>query len=443
MLATLVVRRVTRAVFRGRRADLLVVAVGVALVAVAAVVGVLLTDRGVRLYVDAPPLYARWQPHAGIGTPLAVAVAAATVYWGPRWAARLSWPRVLGAGYLAALAWTLSLALVDGWSGGLATRLTPPGEYLDSVRHVTDIPAMIERFAGGILDFTDHSWPTHVAGHPPGALLVFVVLDRLGLGGGGPAALACALIGSTVAISVPVTLRALRDEAAARAALPFVVLFPGAVWIGASADGVFTGVVAAGLALLAVRGPVAVTGLAGGILLGFALYLSYGLVLVAPLALAVVAMRRRQPAGVLVAAAAGAGAVVVTFTVAGFWWLDGYHLVVQRYYQGWAADRPYTYWVWANLACVVLAAGPVVGPAFLRAWRPGGPVRALAAAAALAVVVADLSGLSKAEVERIWLPYTVWLLVATARLPDGDRRAWLTVQATTALAVNHLLWTNW
>ena len=38
---------------------------------------------------------------------------------------------------------------------------------------------------------------------------------------------------------------------------------------------------------------------------------------------------------------AGTGAVVAGFTLAGFWWLTGYHLVVQRYYQGWAADRPY------------------------------------------------------------------------------------------------------
>jgi len=61
--------------------------------------------------------------------------------------------------------------------------------------------------------------------------------------------------------------------------------------------------------------------------------------------------------------------------------------------------------------------------------------------AALVVVAADLSGLSKAEVERIWLPFAVWLLVAVAHLPAHTHRWWLAGQALTALAVNHLLWT--
>jgi hypothetical protein len=40
---------------------------------------------------------------------------------------------------------------------------------------------------------------------------------------------------------------------------------------------------------------------------------------------------------------AGAVAVVAGFAGAGFWWLDGYRLVVERYHQGIAADRPYSY----------------------------------------------------------------------------------------------------
>ncbi|MGW1450396.1 hypothetical protein ACWCO3_19240, partial [Micromonospora sp. NPDC002411] len=70
-----------------------------------------------------------------------------------------------------------------------------------------------------------------------------------------------------------------------------------------------------------------------------------------------------------------------------------------------------------------------------------GPAVWLPVAAAVAVLAADLSGLSKAEVERIWLPFAVWLLVATAHLPRGHQRWWLAGQAATALAVNHLLWT--
>ncbi|MEV6971815.1 hypothetical protein AB0M47_42640, partial [Hamadaea sp. NPDC051192] len=65
----------------------------------------------------------------------------------------------------------------------------------------------------------------------------------------------------------------------------------------------------------------------------------------------------------------------------------------------------------------------------------------LALGAVAAIVVADLSGLSKAEVERIWLPFAIWLPAAAALL--SHRKAWLVAQAATALAVNHLLHTVW
>ncbi|MGK5443563.1 hypothetical protein ACSNN7_17345, partial [Micromonospora sp. URMC 105] len=477
------------------RGDVVVLGVEAALLAAAVIVGAVLNHRGVGLHADAAPLFATWRPHLGWGTPAAVLVAVVVLGPGLRWARTARWTPLLGAGYLAAVAWTLALALVDGWSAGLTRRLTPQAEYLHEVPRVTEVRGMLAGFTDRILDFQPDSWSTHTAGHPPGALLVFVGLDRVGLGGGTAAALACVLVGASVAVSVPVALRALGAGEAARAVLPFLVLLPGAVWVGASADGAFTGVVAAGLALLAVRGPV--TALAGGLLLGFALYLSYGFVLVGPLALAVLALRPARRRNALLAGTAGVAAVVAAFSLAGFHWWQGYDRVVERYYQGWAADRPYGYWVWANLAALLLSAGPVAGPALRRAylaaragWRspvhpadPAAPASAahragsapaaaparagqvwgglvaqrwaglasrvrllgpavlLPAAATLAAVGADLSGMSKAEVERIWLPFAVWLLVAAAHLPAPARRWWLAGQALTALTVNHLLLT--
>ncbi|MDG4830690.1 hypothetical protein O7627_15455 [Solwaraspora sp. WMMD1047] len=437
---------------RPGRADAVTLGVELVLIAAAVVVGVVLNQRGVRLHADTAPIYASWRPHVGWGTPVAVAVAAAVVGWGPRWARTARWGPLLAVGYLGAVAWTLSLAMIDGWSAGVAERLTAQAEYLHEVPRITDIAAMVAGFSDRIIDFRPGSWSTHTAGHPPGALLVFVWLDRLGLGGGAAAGLACILTGASAAVTVPTALRWLGAAEAARTVLPFLVLLPGAVWIGASGDGVFTGVVAAGLALLAARHPAAL--LTGGVLLGFALYLSYGFVLVGPLALAVLALRRGRFLPALLIAGVGVAAVVVAFTVAGFWWWDGYQLVVERYYQGWAAERPYAYWVWANLAALLLSAGLVVGPALRRtvvaAWHAGRregqagvarPTIVLPIAAAVSIVAADLSGLSKAEVERIWLPFVVWLLVATAHLPAGGRRWWLAGQAATALAVNHLLFT--
>src|SRR5439155_14248166 len=127
--------------------------------------------------------------------------------------------------------------------------------------------------------FTEQAafWTTHVGAHPPGALLVFVMLDRIGLSGGGPAGLLVILVGSSAGPAVAVCARALGAEASARAALPYLVLFPGAVWVGVSADGMFAAVLAWGVALLAVgasgRGHRAdMASIGGGLLLGYTLY---------------------------------------------------------------------------------------------------------------------------------------------------------------------------
>jgi hypothetical protein len=420
------------------RADVLAAAAAAALFALAAVVGAVLGLAGHPVRAPAAPLFGHVLPHVGPGTPLALVLAGLTVLCGPGLADRLRWSRLLPVAYAAAVAWTVSLALVDGWHRGLAGRLATRHEYLSEVHRAT-----VRGFADRILDGQPDAWTTHVAGHPPGALLVFAGLDRVGLGGGGWAATACVLVGASVAVTVPLTVRMLAGDAAARAAVPFVVLFPGAVWVGASADGLFAGVTAAGVALLAAAAVHKGHGLAlgAGVVLGAGCFLSYGLVLMAPVAFAVLVVTRRWV--LLPAAVLGAVAVTVAFAVAGFWWLDGYHLVVARYHQGIADERPYAYWVWANLACVVAAAGPVAA-VFLRRIVSGGPRWVLVPlSAVVALLLADLSGLSKAEVERIWLPFTVWLMAGAAVLPRGDRRGWLAVQAATALAVNHLVLTAW
>lgn len=431
------------------RADLVAAGVGLALIATASAVGGALYLAGRPVHASSAPFTAAWLPHAGPGTPLALAVAALVVWHGPRLAGTLSWRRLMISGYAAAVAWILSLALVDGWQRGVAGRLVTKDEYLSEVGGVTDVPAMLRGFAGRIVDFQPDSWTTHVSGHPPGAFLVFVGLDRIGLGGGAWAALACVAAGALVAVAVPVTVRALGDEEAARVAVPFLVLFPGAIWIGVSADGLFAGVTATGVALLAValtRRRLG-TGAVAGAVLVLGLYLSYGLTLMAVLALTVLLIARRTGPvwrTTAVAVVAGAG-VAAAFTLAGFWWLDGYHLVVVRYYQGIASDRPYAYWVWANLALVVACAGPAATVIARRAlaFPARGPAVLLPVAGLVAIVAADLSGLSKAEVERIWLPFAVWLTAGAALVPPAGRRGWLIAQAVTALVLNHLLLTTW
>ncbi|WP_370457868.1 hypothetical protein [Actinoplanes sp. OR16] len=420
----------------------------VILVAAAAAAAVVLGAAGRPVRASAAPLFGHVLPHAGPGTPLAVAIAVAVVRWGPGLAAALSWRRLLLAGWATAAAWTFALALVDGWQRGVAGRLTTRFEYLSEVPGVTDVPAMLRGFTGRIVDGTADPWTTHVAGHPPGALLVFVGLDRLGLGGGAWAAIVCVAAGCAVTVAVAVTLRALGDEAAARAAMPFLVLFPGAVWIGVSADGLFAGVAAGALAMLAAglsrRSRWALLG--GGAGLAACAYLSYGLILLAfPAAAIVVASRGRWRW--LGWAVAGAAAVAGAMTAAGFDWWQGYELVRVRYYQGLASDRPYPYWIVANLAALALCAGPAAAVMVRRAAAASRSARRspvlLCLAAVAAITVADLSGLSKAEVERIWLPFAVWLPAAAVLVPYRDRRFWLGAQAGTALLVNHLVLTAW
>ncbi|MEV6304493.1 hypothetical protein AB0M02_34150 [Actinoplanes sp. NPDC051861] len=414
----------------------------------AALAGAALGWAGRPVHASAAPLFGHVLPHAGPGTPLAVAVAAAVIGWGPRLADRLPWRPLLAAAWVASVAWTFALALVDGWHRGVTGRLTTRFEYLAEVPGVTDVPAMLRGFTARILDGSADSWTTHVAGHPPGALLVFVGLDRLGLSGGAWAAAACVLAGCAATVAVAVTVRALGDENAARVALPFLVLFPGAVWVGVSADGLFTGLAAMAIALLAVglSRPSRWLVAAGGAGLAACAYLSYGLVLLALPVLAVIAVRRAR-FRLLGWAILGAALVVAAMTGLGFHWWEGYHLVQERYYQGLASRRPYAYWIWANLAALTLSAGPaavvVLRRAAKRAWTTHMPAALLVVAAAAAIVAADLSGLSKAEVERIWLPFAVWLPAAAALLPEPDRRGWLCLQAACALAVNHLVLTAW
>lgn len=449
---------------RGRRGLLLDVgAAGAAalLFAVARVVGRSYDPDTVRLRWA--PLYAYWLPHWGPGTPAAAVVAVLVVCWGPAAARTLRWRRLLLACWAGSMAWIWSLALVDGWQRGVARRLTSRYEYLQSVGGVHDIAATLRGFTGHILIHSPDHWPPHVAGHPPGALLTFVLLDRIGLGGGAWAAAWVVTAASSAAVAVLVAVRALASEEAARRAAPFAVLAPAAVWLGVSGDGWFAAVGAWALALLALaatrraRAPRTVA-VCSGLLFGLVCYLSYGLVLLGLIALAVlVVARTARPVPYVLA---GMLPWCAVFTAAGFWWFDGYATLAERYYQGAAGVRPYGYFVWANLAAQVLVLGPAGVAALRRAaagggvpWGrrhrlAGGPARpaallVLVAGAACTVLLADVSGMSKAETERIWLPFTCWLLPAAALLPDRWARWWLAAQAAVALAVNHLLVTGW
>jgi hypothetical protein len=225
---------------------------------------------------------------------------------------------------------------------------------------------------------------------------------------------------------------------------------PAAVWVATSPDALFAGVTAWGIALLALaaRKDSAVRALAAGLLLGLCLYLSFGLAAAGLIALAVVLVQARTlgPIGVvrvLAVAAVGVAAVAAVFTLGGYWWFDGIAVDAQRVMDGAAYDdriRHLHYFYAANAAAGVIAAGPaiVAGLAGMR-----GRLLFLPLAAVVGMAVSDGSGLVLGETERIWLPFVVWLLPATATLPPRSQRLWLAVSALLAITVEVVVRSPW
>jgi hypothetical protein len=380
---------------------------------------------------------------------LPAAVLAGTGIWAmPTLARRLRWRSLLGASWVLASAWALALAGTSG-PNGITHRLTTPDEYLPELAHVHGLGGYLATFTQHVHDPAPGQflWSTHVSGGPPGMLLIFAVLARIDLDGPAWAALLVVLVGTAAVPAAAITARCVAGQAAARRAVPFLTFPVLAIWVATSADAFFLGVGTWGVALLAVAARTAsrrradAAALGGGLLLGLALYCSYGIAPLGLLALAVViSPRRPRP---LLLGAVGVALVAAGFAGFGFWWSTGLTATRVRYAEGIATIRPYGYFLLANLAALAVALGPaaIAGLAALRGrsrlWWPVG-------AALLAVAGADLSGLSKGEVERIWLPFAIWLLLATAELGDeSTRRRWLAAQIGTALLLQVHLTTYW
>lgn len=397
------------------------------LLVVARVWGVSRPDQEL-LYLDAIPFYGRWDltPVWRLAAPVAVGAAAVLVL--PSLAVQWPWRRVLGAVAAGATLWSLALEAADGTGFGDIGRA-----YGDHTGLVDDRggPAAFLR------TYVEHqdAVPVHLKAHPPGLVLTLWASARLGLSGPGwETALAMAGV-AAAAVAVLAIARDVVSERFARAAAPFVVLAPAAVW-HTNADVVFGGIALAGVALVVVARRWT-TAAAGGAVFGLSLLFSYGLALLAVPIAAIVLWRRRP---VVLAAAAAAGAAVVALPLAwGFWWLEGLAETRVQYYDGIGAERPYQYFVLANLAVFLAAVGPATAAGLARLRDP----RAwLVVGSGLAVVLlADLSGLSKAETERIWQPFMPLVLLAGGALSPSRR--WLAVQVAAAVVLQAALRSPW
>lgn len=427
---------------RRRRLAALALFLWVALIVIAKVWGEHVVAIGDTLRLHAPPLTGSYRRHIGAGMIPTVVVGAAAIIVLPRAAVRLRWTRLVLLVAAFSVAFAVALAVLRGW-GGITDPLVP-GQYIRTVGRVGDPFVFLSQFADRIAEYN-----IHTQGHPPGMVLVLWALDRIGLGGTTPNA---ALVMAGGAASIAAVLVALRDvagETHARRAAPFLAVAPAAIW-WSSGDAFFAGVSAwaATLVILATnregRRSDAMA-IAGGFLFGVTAFLSYGLVLVAVIPLVVAYARRRfRP---IVLAGLGAAPVFLAFLAAGFWWFAGLIATHERYYAGVAARRPYSYFALGNIAAFALALGPAVAVAL--AWLSDRRVWLLVGGGLAVMALADISGMSKAEVERIWLPFVPWVVLATTALGAaalgrlGARRGWLGLQVATALAIEMSVRSPW
>ena len=370
---------------------------------------------------------------------------------------RLRWWPLLGCAWACAAGWAVLLAASSGWRA-VASPLTSSTEYRAALPSVGN-PA---QFVHGFIAHA-HLYSTQVKAHPPLPVLVLWSLEHVGLRGPGWSAALVIAVGTSAVVAVAATIRCVAGEDVARRAIPFLVLAPGTAWIATSMDGLFTGVVAWAVALVALSRiqpsttRVVAVAAGGGVLVGCVAYLSYGLLPVGALVVTAllisvrwseersvsrdpaVRSRRMWAIGGL---AVGLGIVVAAFTADGFWWPDGvratHHFYAHNYGSG---SRPYGYFLLADLAVFAVMIGPatVAGVARLNVRRD--PAAWLVVAALIAVAVSDLSGYMRGEVERIWLPYAPWVIVAGATFARS--RGWLLLQVLTALAVQALVVSPW
>lgn len=395
------------------------------------------------LRLGAAPLVGREDAAWGLRVLVPLLVGGALVVVLARLLPKLRWGALLLVVVLASVAWVV--ALNSTRPDGLVAPMERSDEYLADVPAIDSPRDFLTTYPERIDEYS-----VHVRSHPPGFVLLLWGMDQVGLGGGGWAATLVVGAGALGLAAVLVGVREVAGEHVARRAAPFLVLAPAALWIGSTADALYAAVGAAGVALVLVasgRGGADAPAdrrrswalaLAGGLVLGICLTFSYGLWLLGFVALPTLWRRRRWD--LVPVAAVGALVIVGAFWLAGFdYWaaFDATRVEVEESVQ---STRPFGLFIVLNLVVLGIAVGPAVvaGLARLRdraTWL-------LVGGALLAVAAADLSGLSKGEVERIWLPFTVWILAAgSSHVPPA--RSWLALQVAFAVLVQTVARTGW
>jgi hypothetical protein len=407
-------------------------------------VGLLVERSGRVLGTATPPFVMGWLPQVDVWALAAVAALGALVVCGP---ALLELPRW---GYLTAVtaaALTAGLAIgaartgTHGWTAIFDTG--PGGSFEAKNEYLPGLPALsygsrffLDRFAE-----LAPAVPVNVAGHPPG-LLLFAHLTTLTT----PVRFAALCIGAAAACA-PLTYALGRglghDERVARTAGLLAAVSPGLLVFGVtSADAVYAALGTAAAALL-VRRSWTARG-AGAVVLALAAFCSWALLAAGAFA-ALVAWQRegwRTAARLAVLSA-------VPFLVLNAWLAAAYgydpigtlRATEEVYRHSLAQIRPYWFWVLGSPVAWMASAGLALTGGWLVAAQRRDP-GALALAAV--IVIAAVLAFTKAETERIWLPFVPLACAAAATAISTRRlRAILLALALQALVTQVLFDTVW
>jgi methylthioxylose transferase len=350
------------------------------------------------------------------------------------------------AGFLFALALVLGLGLNlarDGSHGWYSIFDSGPhGSFEAQHEYLPGLPALsygtrffLDRFAELV-----PSLPVNVAGHPPGLLLT---LHLLGIRTAPAMAALCVGAGSLCAPLAYDLGRTLGGEQRGRTAGLLTAFAPSLLLFGVtSADYLFAALGLAAACLLVRKRLAAV--LPGAAVAALAAFFSW-LLLAIPAWAALVVLQRDGPRRAL-ALAAICGIALVAFNGAlaasvGYDPLGALEATGGVYRNSLARIRPYDFWLFGSPTAWLVMLG--LPTAWLAARSAAARDQAALALAAV-VVVSAVAGFTKAETERIWLPFVPLACVAAAAALERRHIApVLWALAAQALLAELLLYTIW
>jgi hypothetical protein len=413
-----------------------------AVVAVTVAVGLIAQESGVDWGAPLQPLTLFWDPvwsgwlaAAVIG--LGLSLVAGFALYRAGWNVWVYSAALFGLALFSRLALNLARMGPEAWYLPNVVRPASSGrlEYLAAMRELRmGIGPFLDRFAELV-----PTLPLHVAGHPPGLVLL---LDVSGLDSAEAMSALTITVGAAATPLLYLLGRRLFDEQTARVAALLSVFVPTALVYGATtADALFaTLALLSAYFLLSLRRSEVLLGAA---LVPVAAFFSYALPVVAGWA-GIVRWRRDGLRSMLFAALACGAALVVFFgllaLLTGFDVLASIQATHERYFKGVASIRPYAFYFFGSPAAFLVMLGPV-------AWyasRSLGSREITALALAAAIFVTVLVGYTKAETERIWIFLVPMACLAAARaLPERHLRPILIVLAAQAIAIEVLFYTMW